>query len=285
MQQIRFQEIHAPHGQWLAFTKLFDVKLELIREMLEWNRIWPEWAKIMNAFRPQRLETVVYPPRRRLLVSEYIKYVTVPSPDSPTFNLLPHVADLACFPPFRDAIETPEEPQMNDKPFASAFAQLPELVDEWMQKLNFDIAGLVKIPSGLSSNDVPGDREKASGSTKSAELLLTDLDKLHLACAVFRVGGTGAFAHPEALSVFMRDDVILPNHANNLDIIRAIPELQFLEEAPYIIHACGLDPSVATVHDMDHRNARLRCLPCEGRTLIMNWRHAVRLFFIQRSEH
>ncbi|KAF8549176.1 hypothetical protein OG21DRAFT_1500574 [Imleria badia] len=239
----------------------------------EWNRMWPEWAVIMNTFRPRRLETVVYPPRRRLLLSEYDKFVTNPSPDSPTFDLLPHVADLACFPPFRDAIETLEEPQMNDAPFAAAFAQLPELVNEWMQKLNSEIAGLVKIPCSLSSNnDVSGDRDKAR-STRYAELSQTDLDKFQLACAVFRVGGAGAFVHPEALSVSMRNDVILPRHATN--VIGVNHELQFLEEAPYIIHACGLDPSVATVHDMDHRNARLRCLSCGGRALIMNWRHAI----------
>ena len=243
--------------------------------MVEWDRIWPEWAEIMNKLRSQRLEIVFYQPRRRLLVSEYDRYVTHPSPDSPTFDLLPHVADLAHFPPFRDAIETPEEAQVNDKPFASAFAQLPVFVDEWMKKLNSEIAELVKIPSYLSSDNVSGDRDKASGSTRYAELSQTDLDKLNLACAVFRVGGSGAFAHPEVLSVAMRNDVMFPIHETHLNAIGVIPGLQYLEEAPYIVHACGLDPNVATVDDMDRRDARLRCLSCEGCTLIMNWRHAV----------
>ena len=242
---------------------------------LEWDRIRPEWAEIMNNLRSQRLETTVYPARRRLLVNEYVKYVTNSSPDLPTFDLLPHVADLACFSLFKDIINGPEEPQVNDKTLESAFAQLPVLVGEWMKKLNSEMAGLVKIPSFLSSDAIYCDQDWAAGSTTYGELPQTDLDKLRLACAVFRVGGTGAFAHPDVLSVSMCNDVIYPSHANHLDALGVVHGLQFLEEAPYIIHACGLDPNVATAHDMDNRNARLRCLACEGRTLVMNWRHAV----------
>lgn len=249
--------------------------------MLEWVRIWPEWAEVMNDLRSKRLETTVYPLRRCLLVSEYNRYVTHPLPDSPTFHFLPHVTDLASFSPFKDIIENPEQIQMNDKPFASAFAQLPVLIDEWLKTLNSEIAGLVKIPAHLSVK-ASEDRNKAPGSINPTDLFQADLDKLHLACAIFRVDGTGAFAYPEVLSVSMRHDMVVTAHQTTLMSIIAngvIHGLQFLEEAPYIIHACGLDPSVATARDMDHRNARLRCLSCAGRTLIMNWRHAVRLVF------
>ncbi|KAG6382004.1 hypothetical protein JVT61DRAFT_635 [Boletus reticuloceps] len=134
--------------------------------ILEWDRMWPEWAEMMIRLRSQRLEAVVYTPRRRQLVSEYLSYVMHPSPDSPTFDLLPHVVDLARFPSFKDIIETPDEIQSNDSLFASAFAQLPMLIDEWKQRLNSTIAGLVKIPSCLALNDAPADQDT------------TDLDKL-----------------------------------------------------------------------------------------------------------
>ena len=243
--------------------------------MVEWDRIWPEWAEIMSYLRSRRLDAIFYLPRRRLLVSECHRYVTHPSSDSPTFEVLPHLTDLARFPPIRDAIGTPEEVQTNENSFASAFAQLPVFVDEWMKKLNSEIAVLVKIPSCLSSDNVSGDRDWAPGSSRHAEPSQTDSEKLHLACAVFHVGGTGAFAYPEVLSVSMHNDVMSPNHEPHLDTTGVVPGLQFLEEAPYIVHACGLDPIVATADDMDHRNARLRCLSCEGCPLIMNWRHAV----------
>ncbi|KAF8435087.1 hypothetical protein L210DRAFT_3453364 [Boletus edulis BED1] len=229
----------------------------------EWDRMWPEWGELMIRLRSQRLEAVVYAPRRRQLVSEYLNYVTHPSPDSPTFDLLPHVADLARFPSFKDIIETQDEIQSNANLFASAFAQLPMLIDEWKQRLNSTIGGLVKIPSCLALNDALADQDT------------TDLDKLRLACAVFYVGGTGIFRHPEVFSVSMREDVMFSSREMPLNATWVIPGLGFLEEAPYIIHACGLDPSSATVLDMEHRNARLRCLCCDGRTLIMNWRHAM----------
>ena len=262
--------------------------------ILEWSRMWPAWDKIMTNFRLKRLEATLYQPRRRLLVTEYDRYVMHPSPDSPTLHFLPHTLDLARFPLFRDVIRTPEDTQLDDKPFAPAFAQLPTLVNEWAQKLNTEIAGLVKMPSCLSSDVVSASLYKAPSNGEQTGSFQTDLDKLHLACAVFHVGGTGAFAHPEVLSVSMANDVMFPNHGTNLDAIGvglgsirceddsertgSIHDrfgLQFLDEAPYIVYACGLDPNVATVDDMDHRNARLKCLCCGGRILVMNWRHAV----------
>ncbi|KAG8221238.1 hypothetical protein J3R82DRAFT_1400 [Butyriboletus roseoflavus] len=260
----------------------------------EWNRMWPEWVKIFKKLRSQRTEATLYLPRRCSLVPEYERYVMHPSPDTPTFDLLPHVVDLARFPPFRDIIRASEGTQLDDKPFASAFAQLPALVNEWVQKLSSETAGLMKIPSCLSSGNIARDQDMASSSAGHAELSQTDLEKLHLACAVFHVDGTGVFAHPEVLSVSMRNDTMFPSHEIHLSTsgamlrrIRRVDEsaptgwihdrfgLQFLEEAPYIVHACGLDPNVATVDDMNRRNARLKCLSCGGRTLIMNWRHAV----------
>ncbi|KAI9570858.1 hypothetical protein HD554DRAFT_2079531 [Boletus coccyginus] len=53
-------------------------------------------------------------------------------------------------------------------------------------------------------------------------------------------------------------------------------KVKYLKAAPYIVHACGLDPNVATVEDMDRRNARLKCLPCND-SYIRNWKGSVRL--------
>lgn len=255
--------------------------------MLEWDQIWPKWVEIMEEFRLQRLEATLYQPRRRLLVSEYDRYVMTPSPDSPILDVLPHVVDLSRLPFFRSIIKAPEGTQPDKDPFTSAFAQLPTLIDGWTQKLNSEVAELVKIPSFLSSNIVSCDQGIAPSSTRHVGSAQTDLEKLHLACAVFHVGGTGAFAYPEVLSVSVGNDMIFHSHDTQLHPFRRPDDsertgsiydrfgLQFLDEAPYIIYACGLDPNVATVDDMDERNARLRCLCCGGRTLVMNWRHAV----------
>ena len=233
---------------------------------------------VMNDFRSRRLKEEVYQSRRHSLVSAYNKYVAHPSPDAPTFDLLPDVANLASFLPLKEMIKAPEEIRITDESFASAFAQLPLLVSEWKKKLDAKLAELVKIPLHLTSANATGCRALALSSMTRAESLNTDLDKLHIACALFRTTDAGVFTHLEVFSVakfnyyypdFCKDD------SERSGSISDDFGIQFLEEAPYIVHACGLDPNMATVDDMDHRNARLKCLSCEGRTLTMNWRHAV----------
>ena len=72
---------------WLSHMKYADSVL--ILDMLEWDRIWPEWLEAMNSLRLRRLERTVYESRRRPPVSEYDTYVTSPSLNIPLFDLLP----------------------------------------------------------------------------------------------------------------------------------------------------------------------------------------------------
>jgi hypothetical protein len=107
----------------------------------------------MNDFRSQRLKSSVYRPRRHSWVSAYNEYVAHPSPDAPTFDLLPDVANLASFLPFREMIKAPEDIRINDESFSlSAFAQLPVQVAEWKSNLDAELAELVKIPLLSSKN-------------------------------------------------------------------------------------------------------------------------------------
>ncbi|KAI9568846.1 hypothetical protein HD554DRAFT_678596 [Boletus coccyginus] len=245
----------------------------------EWDKKWPEWAKIMNNFRSQRLQADVYQPRRHSLKSAYDGYVAFPSPDAPSFDILPHVADIARFLPFREIIKAPEKTRMSDKPFASAFAQLPVLVAEWKKKLDAELAELVNIPSRLSSEYASSCRALSSSSTTRAESLGTDLDKLRLACALFQTKCAGVFAHLEVFSVSILDRIYPDCKKDDSERLGSISDrfgIRFLEEAPYIVFACGLDPNVATVDNMDHRNARLRCLCCDDSpNTVMSWRGAM----------
>jgi hypothetical protein len=149
---------------------------ELTVDLVERDRIWPEWVESMNSFRSQQPEEVVYPPRRRSLASEYANYVRCPPPNTPTFDLLPHPTDVGCFPPFRNIIRAPEGTQMNDKPFESAFAQLPQLVDKWKKKLDAEVAELVTIPS--HSNSTSDVQIVAPNSTIGPESPQVATDKL-----------------------------------------------------------------------------------------------------------
>lgn len=234
----------------------------------------------MNNFRSRRLQQQ----RRLSLVSNYTTYVMSPSPNTPTFDLLPHVADLARFPPFRDIIWAPDGTYIYTMgTFGSASAQLPALVDEWRKKLDVELAELIKIPSHLSVQDTSG---VASNSTVTrTELSRTATDKLRLACALFECGDCeGTFTYPEVLSVAMRQHTY-PSDSESDDSGRTGSIWDrfgtgFIEEAPYIIHACGLDPNVATVEDMDRQNARLKCTCCRN-PHIMNWSDAVCLPFFE----
>lgn len=249
----------------------------LILDTLEWDRIWPEWLDTMNRYQFRRLESVVHGPRRRSLMSEYTTYVTSPPPNTPVFDLLPHVADIARFPPFRDIIRAPEGAQMNSKLFESAFAQLPALAKEWKKKLDTELAELVKIPPHLSIQDTSGVAlNNVTARTKTSQ---ADTDKSRLACAWFHCGdGNRTFTHAEVFSVAMRSHVYHgeQDDSERTGSIGARLGIGFMEGAPYVVHACGLDPNVATVEDMDRRNARLKCLHCEI-PFIKNWRDAVRL--------
>ncbi|KAG8221221.1 hypothetical protein J3R82DRAFT_1383 [Butyriboletus roseoflavus] len=245
----------------------------------EWDRIWPEWLGTMNRFRSMRLESVVYGPRRRSLVSEYHTYVTSPSPNAPTLDLLPHVIDIARFPPFRDIIRAPEGAQMNSKLFESAFAQLPALVDEWRKKLDAELAEQVKIPSHLSIQDASGVASNSVTTRMEASQAATD--KLRLACALFYSRDCpGIFTPAEVFLVAMHHRVYptysVVGDSERTGSIRERFAIGFMEAAPYIVHACGLDPDVATAEDMDRLNARLKCLCCQ-KSRFGSWRDAVRL--------
>ncbi|KAG6382012.1 hypothetical protein JVT61DRAFT_643 [Boletus reticuloceps] len=237
-----------------------------------WGHMWPEWLEIMEAFRSRRLKEVVYPQRRRLLATEYENYVTQPSPDTPSFDLLPHVVDITRLPFFEDIIKAPEATQMDGNPFASAFAQLPAFVGGWKKKLDVKLTELVKIPSDLTGGRVVPSNNASSTESSQAST------KLQLACALF-CKANNIFAHPEVFSMCRRYSSNSEDDSDPIGPIVNQLSITFMEEAAHIVHVCGLDPNVATVDDMDRRNARLRCLWDDPKSynLVMNWRNAVRI--------
>ncbi|KAN0081388.1 hypothetical protein V8E55_009012 [Tylopilus felleus] len=253
---------------------LFDTSKPLTDK--EWDRICPTWLKAMNDFRLQRLERNVYYWRRRALKDEYKAFVAFPSPYTPSFDLLPHVADVACFPPFRDIIKAPEGTPMNDKLFESAFAQLPEFVDEWKKRLDAEVAEMVQIPSHLSLKDTSSGQISTSSNTVVPESSKGPADKLRLACALFRGRSPGIFTYPD---VFLScKDISYPSRgetdSGRTGSVWDRYGIKYVGEAPYVVHACGLDPTLATEQDMERRDARLKCLCC-GWSGSWGWREAI----------
>ncbi|KAG6379256.1 hypothetical protein JVT61DRAFT_11706 [Boletus reticuloceps] len=241
----------------------------------EWNQLLPKTLKTMNSFRSKRLESVVYRSRRKLLASEYANYIMHPLPNAPALDIFPYVVDVASFSTFRDIIKAPEDTQIS---LESAFAELPELVGKWREKLDTEFAELVKIPSHLSRAGVSSDRAVASSGNTGLAPSQTAMDKLRLACALFRVDSMGLFSYPEVLFISNMAYSKFPTYdEHDLRCNGSIQDrycIEYIVEAPYVVHACGLDPNVATVEDMDRRNARLKCLSCED-SCVRHWRAAV----------
>ncbi|KAI9566218.1 hypothetical protein HD554DRAFT_1206515 [Boletus coccyginus] len=231
----------------------------------EWAQVWPDWFKTMNDLRSQRIDETVYQPRRNLLTTEYNNYVVSPSSNTPSFDHLPHLIELSCFPPFRDIIKAPEDTRMRKQPFESAFRQLPVLVDEWRKQFDTELAELVKIPSQISRKSSPSGRAVSSSSETSMQSFQVPTDKLRLACAVFDTSSTLTW-HPDVFfSMLPHENTPFGEEMWECKLpIQNRFNVKYLEDAPYIVHACGLDPNVATVEDMDRLNARLKCLVCNS---------------------
>ncbi|KAI9566202.1 hypothetical protein HD554DRAFT_2315645 [Boletus coccyginus] len=242
----------------------------------EWAQMWPDWLEAMNNLRSQRMDESVYQPRRNLLMTEYNNYVMSPSSNTPSFDLLPHLMELSCFPPFRDIIKAPEGTRVHKKPFKSAFRQLPILIHEWRKQFDAKLAELVKISSQLSHKGVSGGPAMSSSSEMPIESFQAPTDKLRLACAVFNTSSTLTWYPDVFVSMLHRPDSLFGKDKWERELpIHSRFNVEYMEDAPYIVHACGLDPNVATVEDMDRLNTRMMCLVCNV-PCISSWRDALR---------
>ena len=185
--------------------------------------------------------------------------------------------ELGCLPPFRDIITAPEGTEVGEKPFEFAFTQLPLFVDEWKKQLDAELAELVKISSQLSRKDASSGPAVSSSSDTPMELFQAPADKLRLACAAFNACHTVTW-HPEVFFSTLRQmGPIRADEEWSCEMpIQDRFSVKYLVDAPNIVRACGLDPNVATVEDMDRRNARLKCLYCKD-SYIRNWKGSVRL--------
>ena len=250
--------------------------------MIEWNQIWSEWLETMDNFRSDRLEQTVYEPRRRVLERKYFDYrIRSPSegPTGPGTDILwlPPVTEVASFPFFKDIIRAPEATRVETETFNSAFAQLPKLAVEWRKKVDAELAELVQIPPCLSSKQV-----FSRWTLRSRQIGMTGSNgKLRLACAIFCGNHAYCVNYPRVLFLPMRPHLYPRKGQLEEEHTGSVCDqygIEYVAEAPYIIHACGLDPNVATVADMDRRDARLKCLSCQNKS-VFSWKLAVRLVF------
>ncbi|KIJ10771.1 hypothetical protein PAXINDRAFT_16240 [Paxillus involutus ATCC 200175] len=183
--------------------KYFSVSKPLTDK--EWDRIRPGLVERMNFHRKVRMQSAVYNPRRTILCNLYDQYVRKPAPLNARFDLLPHVVDVANFPPFEAIIKSLEETIITPDSFAEAFIQLPSFVRGWRDDIEAQLAALIKIPADLMYSDTPG---------PSAQ---TPQGFLRLACAVFSKASGGVAMFP---------DIIYPQdtHTFNVRLYRTVDD-------------------------------------------------------------
>ncbi|KAF9234856.1 hypothetical protein BU15DRAFT_65344 [Melanogaster broomeanus] len=242
----------------------------------EWVRVRGQFVRTMNNYRIRRLETVVYNPRRKLLVELYNAYVRQPAPPGAAVDLLPDVADLADLAAFDAVIKLPEGTEVNAETFKPAFEQIPTLVQEWREGVDAQLAALVVIHGDCSASGVAED-DLSIGKLKPAECL-------KLASAVFEDP-----LHDLVVSIDLLDTLIFNRRSTDLVASRVFPGrpwslmdergryplVEFFTGAPHVVRACGMDPRTATVEDMDKRDIRLGCNYCPPKTTKMHWRTAM----------
>ncbi|OAX39063.1 hypothetical protein K503DRAFT_113414 [Rhizopogon vinicolor AM-OR11-026] len=243
-----------------------------------WNRMRPNLILRLDAIRVRRLDPQVYSPRRSILMGKYKKYLQKTPPSGAVFDLMPHIADVAEFGPFRDLIMSPESTIITEASFCSAFQQLPDLVSSWRAKIDCEFMDLVRFLENY------GDSGKQSGS---------DFVQLATSAFVMRSGNDHRLLmYPEALlwpgffcsrgrADWMDDSLrgvkqfgCLPWSASRSHYPITI---SMFEGAVAVVRASGLDPKTAYRQDMDRLDARFACGKCSspGRKVVMKWEMAV----------
>jgi hypothetical protein len=215
----------------------------------------------INDCRKRRLEEAVYKPRRKLLVDLYYAYVRQPAPEGAAIELLPSITDLDYLPDFDTIIKLPEGTDVNGETFKPTVERLPALVQEWRAGVDAQFAALVVIPPELSTDGVSADQVADQKSMLAERLRLTS--------AVFNVPSSGVlWMFPDFLAPSMFHTRYYSSRAGqvchhpwSLTNGHGKAVIELLKEAACVVHACGLDPHIATVQDIDKRNACLTCLP------------------------
>ncbi|OJA09757.1 hypothetical protein AZE42_01477 [Rhizopogon vesiculosus] len=246
----------------------------------EWDRIRPGLITRLDPVRACLLEEKVYGPRRKILIAEYAKYLQQPPPPGAAFDLMPNVADIADFDPFRDIIMSPELTTITASSFIPAFQQLPGFVPSWRAKIDGEFLDLI----GFLANH--GDSGKESGS-----------DILQLATAVFDIYNHDLLMYPEVLlrPGFSSSGSCGHSRHDRFDVCRLRTQqfgcqtwsatrnksfypISVFEGAVAVVRAAGFDPKNTRREDMDRLDVRFACGVCSSpaRKVVATWEFAIR---------
>ncbi|KIJ18019.1 hypothetical protein PAXINDRAFT_9105 [Paxillus involutus ATCC 200175] len=251
----------------------------------EWNRVLPRMQERMNDMRLHLIEDTVYNRRRKILVELYEDYISQPPPPGARFYILPHVADVATFPPFDAVIHAPQDSDITHDSFDAAFWEFPLLVRSWIRAKKSQLSALVVLP-----------KDSLPARTPATSVNLSPTEQLHLASAVFVSSSDDTvMMYPDVLyfvefnrihssTSFWRE--LIPFDEIAANVFGAYPWslidsdgdnlIELFTPAAFVVLACGLHPRTATCDDMDERDAHLTCKHCSDTVpKARTWKNAI----------
>ncbi|KAF8557099.1 hypothetical protein OG21DRAFT_402274 [Imleria badia] len=231
--------------------------------------------------------------RLRKLEAEYDEWVQCPPSSTSTFDILPHVADVAAFGPFDTIIKIPEKIKADEKIFTSTLLELPAWIQEWRRRVDAEI-GAICTNFHCDLSELSRISMKTNGSSthhSGLSKLYSETDRYSLASILFCSSMTPAprilCSYTELLILPIFQSHKPPTHPDAFNPHSSYPwstldehgepVVSLCREAAYVVRACGLDPAVATVDDMEYRNARLICVMCDNGNarLVRSWTSAI----------
>ncbi|KAF8878927.1 hypothetical protein BD779DRAFT_1789097 [Infundibulicybe gibba] len=247
-----------------------------------WARIRPEAVAMVEFWRDNRLErerAALWVERLNILRALYVEYAESLAP--PQWCYLPNIYELAGFPVFKDILDADRGVNVSRQSFLPATGQLPTLVPEWISAKKDRLISML----GPSS---PG----------------TVAHPLDLATAVFVCASQNC--HDE-FSFWLGGNKIQPTlisweaiAAHSCEPTGGLLSASYesttvgfsqlgASTASSLVRLADLDPSLATITEMDALDLRFACLQCPplipGRRLVGGypWKSAVE--HGMRTEH
>ncbi|PBK88472.1 hypothetical protein ARMGADRAFT_1033853 [Armillaria gallica] len=252
LESVRYPDCFAEHPLVKKNSPLTDrawanIKSEMVR-----------WAESMRAKRLAREREALINTRKSVAVTVLRRYKNE-STNYPLKHFFPTIADFCTFPPVREVLELPSGVIVNAQSFSAVLPQIPNLFRRWRrhhraQEDNGDRYKLAPLfyPQTLSHACTSLGYKRGSVTDESSNLV-------HERCRWRTPWNTTWLAKNEKF--------------------KAIVET--------VIRMVELDPSTATVQDMDDADAQFDCLLCENDPItrysevfiLYNWREYARHIF------
>jgi hypothetical protein len=212
------------------------------------------------------MDTFVYPTRRNILKMACQQYMQERCSQIGSIEPIPGWGFLASLKVFDDIIKAPPQTPFKDDMFSPAFANLPEILTSLRTKVELNLSALCLLPG--SSKVTNGHHDFV-------------LRRLKLASSFFLCGNV-LVAYPEVLRLVfskLESPTVLENtfvpEMDSWDIGSGL-RISRYQVAAGVVGLCGLDPTTATLDDMEAKNVVIKCSKCRRKTArAMTWRSAV----------